>query len=510
MSKQSLFMLVYDVNVNKGGLNQAMFIRASAFSDLYETYILTHNYSREYHEIEEKLKGQGRVNDKVTILNIYDYYLSKYNNHKISAAVKLKYQQANAFEEEDFITSKSISSESKVHFLSDGIIRKTKTWYNDKVNSIDYFTDDGKLKYTEEYHEEGYLCRKFTYDYYTQQIVYEVYYSNLGIPYLSIKRDPTNKKEKVYLFSEEKNCYVEFRSLRRFKQYWVETLASECQRKPILICDGPGSAPIITSIDSSKLFKVSLIHTNHFDYPYSPGSEIKSDHKHIFKHLSDFDAVVTLTEKQYTDIEKEFGYLDNLTVIPHTSGNEPKTLTTPLKDKNLILMVSRYHPEKRIEDAILSMRRILSRVPNAYLEIYGHGEDLSRLQDIIECENLQKHVKLMGYKYNTTELYAKASVTLLTSRFEAFGLTILESMQQYTPVVAYDIPYGPSDIIQHGSNGYLVKEGDIESLADYVIDILSNKQLALDMGHYAFESVHNKFSFEKYYTKWLHLLRHLA
>ncbi len=70
-----------------------------------------------------------------------------------------------------------------------------------------------------------------------------------------------------------------------------------------------------------------------------------------------------------------------------------------------------------------------------------------------------------------------ADISLVTSEFEGFGLTILESMASRIPVVGYAAPYGPQALIQHGKNGLLVKDGDQEQLAGEMLRILTNESL---------------------------------
>src|SRR5699024_3154677 len=80
--------------------------------------------------------------------------------------------------------------------------------------------------------------------------------------------------------------------------------------------------------------------------------------------------------------------------------------------------------------------------------------------------HLENNVFLKGYSQDTDLIYQRSLVTLLTSKSEAFALVILESMINGTPVISYDINYGPNDIITNKKDGYLIEEN---------IDVLANK-----------------------------------
>lgn len=72
----------------------------------------------------------------------------------------------------------------------------------------------------------------------------------------------------------------------------------------------------------------------------------------------------------------------------------------------------------------------------------------------------------------------------MTSLYEPFGLVLVEAMSCGIPVIAFDCPYGPSDIIQNDKNGYLVENGNVEAFAERVCQLIENKNLRLKMGQF--------------------------
>lgn len=88
--------------------------------------------------------------------------------------------------------------------------------------------------------------------------------------------------------------------------------------------------------------------------------------------------------------------------------------------------------------------------------------------DLIKEYNLGDKVKVYNYTNNPLDEFRKSKASLLTSKYEGFGLTVMESIEVGCPVISYDVRYGPSEIIDDGVNGYLVEPDNIEEFAKYM------------------------------------------
>ena len=78
--------------------------------------------------------------------------------------------------------------------------------------------------------------------------------------------------------------------------------------------------------------------------------------------------------------------------------------------------------------------------------------------------------------------FVKSSFSVLSSRFEGFGLVIIEAMSVGLPVIAFDCEYGPSEIISNGSDGFLIKNGNVELLADKMNYLIENEKERIKIG----------------------------
>src|SRR5699024_41137 len=106
-------------------------------------------------------------------------------------------------------------------------------------------------------------------------------------------------------------------------------------------------------------------------------------------------------------------------------------------------------------------------------DVYGEGEDRARLTDILTEVDVTDAVRLHGHRTGAKSNFHTSSFSLLTSRFEGQPLVVLESMSAGCIPICYAVDYGPADIIDHGVNGFLVPDGDVDALAAAIRQFLS-------------------------------------
>jgi len=229
----------------------------------------------------------------------------------------------------------------------------------------------------------------------------------------------------------------------------------------------------------------------------------------LFTSLTSFNKVVFLTEEQQKDVESLYDVNENkFTVIPHPA----KQVSLIDEKKNneqynsyLAVTLARYESQKRLDYAIRAFKIVVDKLPNAEYHIYGFGKLEAELKRLIKELKLEENVKLKGFTTDASNTYRSAACSILTSDFEGFGMVLTESLASGTPVVSFDLKYGPKDIIRDGIDGYLVEKGNIEDLAEKVIKIMENPKIRQEISHNALE-VNNRFSVESYSNNWVNLL----
>ena len=194
----------------------------------------------------------------------------------------------------------------------------------------------------------------------------------------------------------------------------------------------------------------------------------------------------------------------------HKIGN---IVSSPLNSKSELnqkrfICVGRLSPEKNFGDAIKIWKFVSGKQPDWRLDIYGEGRERRNLEKLIKSEGLSGIVSLKGSCSSIMDEYARSSGLLVTSRYEGFGLIVVEAASCGVPVVAYSCPGGLTELVKDGRDGFLVREGDIEAAADRIIKLIENDNLRGEMGINAIEKAHDYYP-ESIMNQWLELFNSL-
>lgn len=223
---------------------------------------------------------------------------------------------------------------------------------------------------------------------------------------------------------------------------------------------------------------VKVIHTAHNAHtlpPYRWDSDIDQLWQTWFDQLTRFDAVVWLTDGQRRDVIRRFGEPTRFAVIPHPA-QPPGPAAHRERDPNRAVMITRLAPQKQVEDAIRAFAILRESNALAHLDVFGEGPSLGGLVELVDELDLRDVVRLRGYRPDATDELDRAALLILSSRFEGQSLVITEAFARGCPVVAYDVNYGPREMISSGENGYLVPAGDIPALATSLADLLGHRE----------------------------------
>ena len=179
------------------------------------------------------------------------------------------------------------------------------------------------------------------------------------------------------------------------------------------------------------------------------------------------DQVIAQSEGMKIELCSKFCVPEgNVTVIHNPQRNiDGKNLIVGKSTKDYLLFVGRLSKEKGILEYLLPVFSQLLLI-NQKLKLYivGDGYLRSDIECYINENQLDKSVFLLGFKRELSELYQSAICTVLTSKFEGFPNVLVESISNGTPIVSFDTPHGPKDIVLDKKNGFLVNFGDKEHL----------------------------------------------
>jgi glycosyltransferase involved in cell wall biosynthesis len=163
--------------------------------------------------------------------------------------------------------------------------------------------------------------------------------------------------------------------------------------------------------------------------------------------------------------------------------------------QKIVGMVGRLHPLKRHDIFIKAASLVRKSCPNVKFLIIGEGEERKNIEKLITQLELTGDVKLLGYRNDIPVLNKILDVSVLCSDTEALPMSLIEAMASSVPVVATKVG-SVSDLIINGENGYLVSPNSCDDLADSIVKILTNKELAKQMGQRGLQIAQEKYSIQ--------------
>lgn len=215
----------------------------------------------------------------------------------------------------------------------------------------------------------------------------------------------------------------------------------------------------------------------------------------LLRHLKQLDKLVVLTEKD----REAWVELDNVEVIPDPLSLQPSSVS-PLTSKRVIA-IARYSHEKGIDLLLQAWALVEKRIDGWKLDVYGDGDRDRYEQQARELDLDKSRYQLHERTYDVEKAYVDSCLFVLSSRFEGFGMVIVEAMVCGLPVVAFDCPWGPRSIITEGEDGLLVENGNIQALADALVRLMGDEHLRRSMGQAGVRNV-QRFSIDKIAERW--------
>jgi poly(glycerol-phosphate) alpha-glucosyltransferase len=246
------------------------------------------------------------------------------------------------------------------------------------------------------------------------------------------------------------------------------------------------------------------IHNIHLEPPRHWSSPHPEFYDRALSRADDLDALVCLTRRQRDDIARRRGESNNLFVVPNPVEAPHHEGPLPPRDPHLVALVARLEPQKRIKHALDAFLIALDKVPDARFHIYGDGSRRQFLAGEIERLGVADRVVLKGHDPQARDALWTASAFLVTSAFEGWNLALQEGLSRGCPVVSYDVKYGPREQITDGVNGFLVPDGDVETMAARLVELLESPDLVRRLSAAAVERTSR--STEEFMQAWQQVL----
>lgn len=220
--------------------------------------------------------------------------------------------------------------------------------------------------------------------------------------------------------------------------------------------------------------------------------------KALVPKLRKLDRLVVLTDND----KNAWQELSNVVAIPNPLSFEPQVKSS-LKEKRVIV-IGRYCHEKGYDDLLETWKEVQEMNPDWRLDAFGDGDRTSYEHMIDELHIDRRRCALHGRTADVQGEYAKSSIAVCSSNYEGFGMVLVEAMACGVPVVSFDCPWGPRNIITDQVDGILVENGNTHELAVSLNSLMQQPDLLHQMGENALQNV-CRFKIEEIAKKWTKL-----
>jgi len=249
--------------------------------------------------------------------------------------------------------------------------------------------------------------------------------------------------------------------------YAIPHAFSAYNAKLILATEGV-QIPVITTLHGTD---VTLVGQDNSVAPVVKYSMEQSDY---LTAVSDFLKDETYS---YFGIKKEIHVIPNFIDFEKFSKKQFEHFKTSIapNDEKIIVHVSNFRKVKRVEDVIKTFAKIIKELP-AKLLLVGDGPERSKMEALCRQLELCDHIRFIGKLAAVEDILSIADLFIIPSETESFGLAALEAMACECPVISTNVGGFP-EINVHGKTGYLTDIGDIESMANFAINLLKDNDL---------------------------------
>ena len=228
----------------------------------------------------------------------------------------------------------------------------------------------------------------------------------------------------------------------------------------------------------------------------------------LLVHGPRLDALVFLTQKTLDWFAEALGAAAprlECVVNPLVPGYRPHSrLTRPL-----LVTAGRLTNEKQHDHLIKAFSLVAEDAPEWTLRIFGDGPNLGRLRGLVSSLGLNDRVELAGRSDDMASEWAKASLMALSSKVEGLPLVIQEAMAAGLPVVSYDSPNGPAQLVENEASGLIVRPGDIQGFGVSLLRLMQDHDLLAGMGAVA-QQQSGRYAADRIAARWESLFDELV
>lgn len=251
---------------------------------------------------------------------------------------------------------------------------------------------------------------------------------------------------------------------------------------------------------SKKIGELHINRANYRNFDESQSNALKSLFSklwmdNLLRKLRKLNRLVVLTESD----KMSWKELDNVLAIPNPLPFSTTNISSQVNKR--VIVVGRYCHEKGYDYLLKAWSKVQAVCQDWQLVVFGDGER-SVYEQMLDTLHIDRTRCLLNGRTSDIQAeYIKSSLAVCSSRFEGFGLSIVEAMACGLPVVSFDCPWGPRSIITDREDGILVDNGNIIQLAENMILLMHDHEIRKSMSEKAVKNV-QRFGIDQIAHQW--------
>ncbi|AYF92095.1 glycosyltransferase [Apilactobacillus bombintestini] len=497
MTKKFLFINENIFTFNSGTEFSAMNRLKLFRKNNIDAKIITRNYNPSFHQ---EIHKYGINDDEV--LNMYDFFqhaTGKKRHHEY-----LRY--SNLIDKHGYKIHGIDNNKSYIERLGQRVAKVSIFPLTvGEIGNVDYYDNFGNVASRDVYdyrgfkskeiymHPDGNIGHELILDT-TGKPVMEITHMNIGNQLFPTMFKLLNYKGKTYRFNTEDDLFTFF-------------LNEICDDDCILINDRPSLTNVVANVDSTTQ-KYQMLHTQHTANSaeaHNPQANLMGNLVPLFsQQFSKYKGVIVATPQQRDDLAKRYPKGKFYSIFDTAILDMPKP-SDAMKSHEITYM-GRMFKDKSVDELLTIIPAIKQVIPDIHLTMVGYFESVDykkELDAIIKQLKITDNVSLVDYKLgkDKAQILSNTRVLLQTSKGEGLSMSLVEGLSYGVPEVAFDVNYGPNEIIDNDQNGYLIPNNDLAVFANRVINLLTHDDIYQRFHENAIKKA-EKFSADKVMKQW--------
>lgn len=441
-----VLMVTWAVSETFGGMTSMCLRRSGLFHDRgVPSAVVTFDANPDLETISASLRTRGKLHAQVPLINLHDYYASNLTPSNDSSSLA---PLSDEISWDEF---------SRTFRSIDGTLLKISytSHLNPKFSRREYFRRDGSI-----------------------------YLIDLTLP---TTKHAEQLHRSLQLISTQGTVDFTFTSAANLYRHWLTEIVDRTNADVII--DSKYSASFLYAWMHPRALKFVNFHSTHV----AAGQDLltgalSSAHTKIIENRESWDGITFLTNSQRNAFTQRFQKASNTVVIGNPVDGPAELPRFEDRVPDRVVCIGRLTKGKNITSVIDIIRLVAESGTPVHLDLLGDGDQRESLERYADVSGVRELVTFHGHVGDVAQYLSTSKALLLCSKYEGQPLAILEAQAHGCVPVAFDINFGPRDVISNQESGVVVKNGDISAAAHAISSLLKGPPLCKALSTNSFEA----------------------